>query len=164
MARKLFNFCVVLALAAGCLSGALAAAACPHLGCDTPDAAAQANPHAHAVGGAHDGAGHTNHGAEHSAEPSARERTGSGAARSGACATRPREENCTHCLGRDPGPSSERFGWQPDPFKYGAKLAPPPAAGRVTVARPATAPEITPAQHAPPGSSDRHLLLSVFRI
>ena len=166
MALKLFNVCVVLALAAGCLGGVLASAACPHLGCDTPGAA-QVNSAAHAdhtEGGAHHGANHTARGAAHSAEPSAQERAEPCDARSSARLTSPREADCTHCLGRPPNPPSRPFEWQPDTFRDGAKLTAPHIVERTAVPLAASVREITPARHAPPGRPGRHILLSVFRI
>lgn len=173
MARKLINVCVVFALMTGYWGGVLAAA-CPHLGCE-PTAAAPVSTAAH---GEHvddhsyhsaspeDHSGHAGaHGEGHAAETPAQDapQVDSGQLRGGA--SNRHDPNCAHCMGGSEGaPPSRFFEWQSNSFKNGGKLITPRAAERVSALAVVLVRKITPAQHAPPGRSDRHLLLSVFRI
>lgn len=170
MARKLVNFGLVWVLALGCWCGVLAAAACPHLGCEAAapeSAAAQAE---HPPGEGHGPAGsedHSAHGAAHrsraeetaAAQPSrpvSAERTGGTSGAHGSY--------CSHCMDSPdtaPSPKSERL---PGPVNKGLEDAAPHAGLQAPAPHAAHVREVIPAQHAPPGSPDRHLLLGVFRI
>ena len=151
----------------GCWGGVLAAAACPHLGCET----VAALPGSGAAHGGHTGdhdavsteehSGHTGGHEGHFAEPPSADR---GMVSGGQTLSGGHELGCTHCVGRPGAPPSQRFDWQSTfAGKGGGFVAPLTAARFATPAAPFLR-EITPAQHAPPGRSDRHILLSVFRI
>jgi hypothetical protein len=172
VARKLFNFCLVCVLVLGCWGGALAAAVCPHLGCQrAAEAQEQAAAHGeHSTGEAHEPAT----GEEHSAHAEA------GQAHAGAppsCEGRrpapeglreflssPHDPSCSHCVGGPRTPLSTKSEWPFHPGKKVEQDAPLqvvrclPSPARLYVR------EITPAQHAPPGPKDLRLLLSVFLI
>ena len=173
MARKLINLCAVLALLAGCWGGVLAAAACPHAGCETTAAAPESTA-AHGEHEAGHGPGsvspedHSGHagpqGKGHSAAPPAHNPPRVDPAQLRGAASNRHDPNCAHCAGDAEAPPSRHFEWQSNSFKSGEKLIAPRAAGQVSAASAVFVREITPAQHAPPGTSDRHLLLSVFRI
>ena len=158
----------------GCWGGVLAAVACPHMGCKTAAAASggaaahgehvdepglhSANPEDHSD---HAGA----HGEGHSAGSPAQEPPQPDTAQFRGSASDRHDANCAHCVGSAEVPPSRSFEWQSNPFKNGAKLIAPRAAQQVSAPAVILVREITPAQHAPPGRADRHLLLlNVFRI
>ena len=172
MARKLVHVCVVIALMTGCWGGVLAAAACPHSGCETPAAApddaahgGHADEHSHHSASPED---HSRHGATHAeghlAETRAQEPPRVDSAQLRRAVVTSHDPNCAHCVGSAEAPPSRSFEWQSSPFKGGGKLTAPRAVEQVSAPAAAFVREIIPAQHAPPGRSDRHLLLSVFRI
>lgn len=169
MARKLVNFCLAWTLVLGCWGGVLAAAACPHKGCETASAAPhQTTAHAeHLSAASHDsdgGEGHSAHAGAHkghAAEPPAAEPSRPELAQ---LTDGTRAPYCSHCLGRPDAPPSPKFEWQSDSVKKAGKDAAPHVAPEVSAPLAAYVREITPAQNAPPGRSDRHLLISVFRI
>lgn len=170
MARKLVNFSLVWVLALGCWCGVLAVAACPHVGCETA-APERAGAHAeHSSGESRGPAGskdHSAHGAAHraraeetaAAQPSRPEPAELTDSTSGA-----RGSYCSHCMGSPGAPPSPTSEWRPAPVNKGFKDAAPHASLQVSAPHAAHVREVIPAQHAPPGSPDRHLLLSVFRI
>ena len=173
MARKLVNVCVVFALVTGCWGGVLAAAACPHLGCETaataPDGAAAHGEHAGEHGrhsaSPEDHSGHIeSHGEGHSADSPARDRSQPGPDQFRDRASGGHDQDCAHCVGGAEAPPSRPFEWQPNSFKNSGKLTAPRAAQQVSAPALVLAREITPAQHAPPKQTSRHLLLNVFRI
>lgn len=169
MARKLLNLCLVSVLLWGCAGGLLAAAFCPHAGCR---ATAEARPadasHAeHTAGRDHGSASpedHTGHGAGHDAGPSSQTQHQAEAGAPSFTASDSHDSSCAHCVGRAEAPPSRCFEWRSnwsaknlkEFARREARQAAPPPSGFVR--------EIRPAQHAPPGDSDRHVLLNVFRI
>jgi hypothetical protein len=74
------------------------------------------------------------------------------------------DQTCSHCISRPEAPPSPYSEQQSNSAKRGGSFAAPPAAVHVESLAPVYLRKITPAQHAPPGESDRHLLLNVFRI
>lgn len=75
------------------------------------------------------------------------------------------DSSCTHCVGRPDVPPSSSFEWQTNPAKKSGKVVAAHSAGQSLTPVAFFVREITPAQHAPPASPDRHLLLlNVFRI
>lgn len=165
MARKLVNVCVAFALMAGCWGGVLAAAACPHLECETaatePEGASAHDDHA-GERGSHSASPEDHSG--HSADSPARDQSQPGPDHLRARASGGHDQDCAHCVGAAEAPPSRPFEWQPNSFKNSGKLTAPRAAQQVTAPAVVLAREITPAQHAPPRQTGRHLLLSVFRI
>ncbi|HLL76233.1 MAG TPA: hypothetical protein VK421_13355 [Pyrinomonadaceae bacterium] len=173
MARSLLNLCAVSALLLGGWGGVLAAVACLHVGCETAAAAAaHAGVAAHGGhAGGHEPADHDSHagkevehGGHAAATPPAGDlhRAGTGEART--IDPRQPEPGCSHCVGSPAAPTSSLFGQQFIPPAKGESLIAPPAGVRVEAPAAAFIREITPAQHAPPGGTGRHLLLNVFRI
>ena len=68
-------------------------------------------------------------------------------------------------MGRPEAPPSSKFELDSNPLKKAGRDAAPQAAVRLSAPDSVHVREITPAQHAPPGRADRHLLiLNVFRI
>jgi len=153
----------------GCWGGVLAAAACPHLGCETaaavPVAGAAHGGHTegHDAVSAEEHSGHAEGHAGHDAETPSPDR---GAADAGHMLSGGHNPGCAHCVGRPGAPPSQRFEWQSTFAGKGGGIVTPLTAARVEEPAAVIPREITPAQHAPPGRSDRHLLLllSVFRI
>jgi hypothetical protein len=170
VARKLLNVCVVFTLVLGCWGGVLAAAVCPHMGCKTTAAAPEATAHhgEHAAGheavSQEDHSGHAAAHDGHAALPPAHDEQHLDGGRAPGVTADRHDPACAHCVGTAEAPPSRSFEWQSNSFKQGGKLTAPPAAARVSAPAAVFLREITPAQHAPPGSSDRHLLLNVFRI
>lgn len=170
--RKLVNICVGLALMTGCWGGVLAAAACPHSGCETmafaPDVAATQSDHADTHG--HDTASpeaHSSHVSAHqghAAEPPARDQHQFSHGELKSVAPEQHDQSCAHCVGSPEAPSSPCFEWQSGSAKRGGGFVAPLAATQIKAPAAVFLREITPAQHAPPGQSDRHIILSVFRI
>jgi hypothetical protein len=171
VARKIVNICIVIVLLTGCWGGVLAAA-CPHLGCETAAASDNAatpdehvEEHGHHSASPEDHSLHSgSHGEGHTAESPAQDPPQFDSDQFRRNASNSHDPNCDHCVGSTEAPPSQSFEWQSNSFKNGAKLAAPRAAERVSAPAVVFVREITPAQHAPPGRSDRHLLLSVFRI
>jgi hypothetical protein len=170
VARKIVNICVVFALMLGCWGGVLAAAVCPHVGCETtaqaPDIYATDDNHADShCQGATDSAdsstrdkAHEGHDAELTAEDQfKREEHQSAGSRS-------QDEFCAHCVDRPVDTPAPVFGHQSSSVKRGVDFAAPLAVTQIESPVPVFLRKIAPAQHAPPGRSDRHLLLNVFRI
>lgn len=171
MTRKLANVCVVLALMMGCWGGVLAAVACPHMACKTAASAPAgvASHDEHSSGHEHEAVAHEDHSGhvqthEGHAEPAAQGKSQVSTGELWSVAPEPHDPSCAHCVSRSEAPPSPCFEWQPNSVRKGGELAAPVAAATVTVPAAAYVREITPAQHAPPGRTDRHLLLSVFRI
>ena len=166
MARKLVNICVVIALMTGCWGGVLAAAACPHLECETAATAPEgASAHGDHAGerGSHSASPEDHSG--HSTDSPARDQSQAGPDHLRDLASRGNDADCAHCVGAAETPPSRPFEWQPGSFKNSGKLTAPRAAQQVSAPAVVLACEITPAQHAPPRQTGRHLLLlSVFRI
>ena len=167
MARKFVNFCVVFALLTGCWGGVLAAAACPHLGCET----AAAVPDVHATHGGHtDGhdavstEGHSGHAGGHEGQDASPPSPYRGPAAAGHILSGGHDPGCTHCVGRPETPPSPRSEWQSNFARKGGGFVAPLTPARVEAPAAVSLREIRPAQHAPPGSSARHLLLNIFRI
>ena len=157
----------------GCWGGVLAAALCPH-GCEST---------AHAAGEA--STTHGDHGTDcaqmvkpedhsgdisaheegHAGEPADGDQRQSGhagpytVARGGQ-----HDQSCAHCVGRPEAPPSPYSEGQSSSAKRSGSFAAPLAAVQLESSAPVYLRKITPAQHAPPGESDRHLLLNVFRI
>lgn len=170
MARKLFNVCIVLALVLGCSGGVLAAAACPHLGCQT---AAREDDRAESQGGhGHEAAGPQKHSGR-----AASQTDGHAAANPPSCHDRQREsaepsnaafasppQSCAHCVGNREAPPARGFEWQTSFARDNRSEAAPRDFGRLLAPSVLFVREIIPATHAPPGSSARYLLLNVFRI
>lgn len=172
MARRLFNFCLAWAFVLGCWGGAIAAAACPHVGC----VKALAAPERAAAHGAH-AAAETHEPAapeDHCARAAAHHEDAAGPRR----VEEPRPEpeglrglvssahdpSCAHCVGGGQSPPSAKSGWQFESVRKVEKApatpsARPPAARSRAFVRP-----VTPPQHAPPSGPGRHLLLSLFLI
>ena len=157
----------------GCWGRVLAAVACPHEGCETTDAASDSTAaHGEHVGdhsdhsaSPEDHSGHAgSHGEGHSAESPAQDPPQSDSDLFRGSASDSHDSNCAHCVGSAEVPPSRSFEWQSNFFKNGVKLTAPRAAEQGSAPAVVLVREITPAQHAPPGRSDRHILLSVFRI
>ena len=153
----------------GCWGGVLAAAACPHTECEmtasAPSDTAGAGVHDHDAVTSEDHSGHTAEHGGHAAEPPAQGR--SGVSPAGVLNVGPgrHDPGCTHCLGRPEAPPSPNFEVQANSASKGGESTAPNAAARAGAPAAVFLREITPAQHAPPGRSDRHLLLlNVFRI
>ncbi|HEV2799125.1 MAG TPA: hypothetical protein VGW12_01440 [Pyrinomonadaceae bacterium] len=171
--RKLVNFCLALALVWGCAGGVLAAVVCAHLGCRMETAApvVDATQNGHAEGHCHDAAApaeqtssnktHDEHATEHaSGERQQFERT----EMSNAVAL-PHEGFCAHCVARPGTPPSAFFEQEFNAAKKSRDFAAPRAVAQVAPPSTVFRRKITPAQHAPPARSARHLLLlNVFRI
>jgi hypothetical protein len=172
MARKLLNVCVALALLMGCWGSVLAAAACSHVGCDAmasaPDIAAGHGAHADSHGQNVTGPeGHSCHVTSHrarAAKPSLRVQHQISQDELQSVASKQREQFCAHCVGRPEAPPAPCIEWQSYSSKKGVDFAAPHAIAQFETTAPVFLRKITPAQHAPPGKSDRHLLLNVFRI
>ena len=179
MARKLFQICLVWALLLGCWGGVLAAVACPHSDCraagpaparDLSPIAPDASYAAHASTPTHEPAGHEAHrapapaahchasatAAEAEPREAADDSRGFAFARSGA--------SCLHCEGAPRAPASTKSASQSSPAPRVEQDAAPQAVRRLLAPARAFVREIIPAQHAPPGTKDRRLLLSVFLI
>ncbi|HYN85637.1 MAG TPA: hypothetical protein VER32_10305 [Pyrinomonadaceae bacterium] len=178
MTRKLINLCLVLTLVAGCAGSALAAAVCPHAGCETMTAAPEnADAHCdpapaetHHAAGAHEHSSHAESQHGHATRSAAEERHGTETKRpaskhSRGVASPSHDTTCAHCSGRRESPPSAKFEWQPNSIKRHEKESPPQhAVGYSAPPSRGFARQITPAQHAPPAQTDRHVLLGVFRI
>jgi hypothetical protein len=170
--RKLVNLCLALTLVLGCWGGVLAAAACPHAGCKTAASAPEVTAghgehtgdHGHDVVGPEDHSGHGEAHEGHTAQPSEQDRQHFSPEQFTGVASNRHDQNCAHCVGSTEAPPSRSFEWQSNSLKQGGKLLAPQASGRIVAPAAVFVREITPAQHAPPGRSDRHLLFSVFRI
>lgn len=171
MARKLFNLCVVLALVAGSWGGVLAAAACPHLGCqaaagDDGHAASRHEQHREAAG-AQEHSGHAASQTEgHAAAepPSCHDQEPEPAAESSVAALASSPQSCAHCVGSRQAPPARSFEWQAGFARENRSEAAPRDFGRLLTPPVLFVREVIPATHAPPGRSARHLLLNVFRI
>jgi hypothetical protein len=169
--RKLVNFCLAWTVVTGCWGGVAAVAICPHEGCGTAAAATeQGSAHeGHQAVEGQDSAAPQDHTAHaeghrgHSAEPPAAHEAGRESAES-VIGPSPGHDPCfSHCVGRPEAPPSPKFEWQSSTVEKAGKDFAAPAQLKF-VASAAHVRRDTPAQHAPPGSSDRHLLLNVFRI
>jgi hypothetical protein len=154
----------------GCWGGVLAAA-CPHMGCETtaaaPDAAKQgghAHSHDHNTVSPEDHSDHVTAHQGHLAEPPVPVQHQFSNGELLGVAHEQHDPFCTHCVGRPEAPPSPCFEWQANSARKGGDFAAPLASAHVETPAAVFVREITPAQHAPPGRSDRHLLLSVFRI
>jgi hypothetical protein len=149
----------------GCWGGVLAAAACPHVECETTAAAPEgAAGHGHDAATSEDHSGHAAEHGGHPAEPPAQDTGGAG--RRGLPNVSPvgHDLGCTHCVGRPEAPPSPTFEALANSVRKGAESTAPTVAPRVAAPSAVILREITPAQHAPPPGTVRHLLLSVFRI
>ena len=172
MARKLLNLCVVFVLMTGCWGGVLAAVVCPHAGCETnafaaPDLAAPVDGqgvHCHdtarAAGEsipdkAHEG---------HVEELPAHDQQQFGHVELHEVGARSHERSCAHCVGSPETPPTQVSEQQTNSARNSRDFAAPPVAARVESPSPVFRRKIAPAQHAPPGRSDRQLLLNIFRI
>ncbi|MCA1620510.1 MAG: hypothetical protein LC795_14615 [Acidobacteria bacterium] len=163
------NFCLAWTLVLGCWGGVIAAVACPHMGCGTAASAHAGVDHGDAGAGDHDhdmpaSEGHSDEHVEHVEETPSQGRSLLGDVGLNSLSPAGHDLNCTHCVARPEVPPSPKFDFQTGSFKKGAESAAPAAAPRVEAPSSVFPREITPAQHAPPGRSDRHLLLNVFRI
>lgn len=158
MSRKLLNFGLAWCLLLGCWGGVLAGVVCPHEPCHAAsDAAAGRGGHSSAGGGED----HSEHAQTH--EGHAEEPTHDAA--ESWHASRGHDPRCAHCVGGPEVPPAAKFEWQSGTFKKGAGDAATHAPLRLASPAAPPAREIIPAQHAPPGNSDRQLLLlNVFRI
>ena len=152
----------------GCWGGVLAAAACPHLECETmaaaPEGGAGGAGHDHGAPASEDHSSHPAEHGEHPAEPPARDVSRAGQPGLADVAPGGHMPGCTHCVGRPEAPPSPSFEAQANSVRKGEGAAAPTAAPRVEAPAAVVPREITPAQHAPPHGTVRHLLLSVFRI
>lgn len=172
MARKLLNVCVALALLLGCWGGVLAAAACPHVGCDAmasaPDIAVghggHADSHGQNVTSPEEHSCHVTSHRARAAKSSLQVQHQISHEELQSVASKQRGQFCAHCVGRPEAPPSPRLEWQSNSAKKGVDFAAPHAIAQIETTAPVLLRKITPAQHAPPGKSDRHLLLNVFRI
>lgn len=157
MSRKLLNFSLAWCLVLGCWGGALAGMLCPHEPCHAAsDEAADRGGHSSA-GGHEDHSAHAQTHEGHAEGPSPE-------AAEPSRVSRGHDPRCAHCVGGPEVPPAAKFEWQSGTLKKGAGDAATHAAPRLPTPAAPPAREIIPAQHAPPGDSDRHLLLNVFRI
>ena len=156
----------------GCWGGVLAAVVCLHTGCETSTPAAGEASATHGDHGTT--CGNMVKPEDHSGDVSSHEGH-TGELTDGAwqqfrpaglhtVARVQHEQSCAHCVGRPESPPAPYSEWQSNSVKRGVNFAAPVAAVQVDSPAPVYPRKITPAQHAPPGSSDRHLLLKVFRI
>lgn len=172
VARKLINICLAWTLVLGCWGGVLAAVACPHRGCETKAAAtSQAATHyGHQSNEEQAAPGHEDHPVHkaghrgHAAAPSATEQSRPELSESARAASRAHDPCCSHCVGRPDAPPSPKFEWQYRAAEGGGKDAAPQVAPKFSAPSAAHQREISPAQHAPPRVSDRHLFIGVLRI
>lgn len=171
MASKLVNFCLSWTLVLGCWGGVIAAAACPHAGCETaaPSPAGVSNGgasggHEHCAPASEDHSGHQGGHGDHAAAPPEQGSVLSGDTGLDEVSRGHHNLNCTHCVGRPEAPPSSNFELQTGSANKTADSAAPAAVTRVEPPPSVFPQEVTPAQHAPPGGADRHLLLSIFRI
>lgn len=178
MPRNFLKVGLVLSLVLGCWGGALAAALCPHMACETTSIQPGCAPtHVEVVTG-HEGGGHEGHSnriAEHSehseahdmgqsAGTPARDQDGSRSQELQGAASRSHDSRCTHCMGGTNAPPSSSFEWQANSVIKGGKYVASHSAVQLLMPAAVLVRKVNPAQHAPPGSSDRHLLLNIFRI
>jgi hypothetical protein len=145
VAPKLVNFCLACAFVLGSWGGVIAAAACPHAGCQT---AVRQEP--------------ADHG--HSCESASEEQARPAPEVLRAAVSSPHDPFCSHCSGRPPTPPSAKSEWQLSPVQKVEKDSAAQSVGHLPSPRRARTSEIRPSQHAPPHESDRRLLLNVFRI
>ena len=172
MARKSLNFCLAWAFVLGCWGGVIAAAACPHVGCETDAAASRrgdrdgsvAGGHEHGARAAEGCAGLADAHGEHAAESPARAQDVAGNYAVQELRPERRGLACTHCVGRPEAPPSTNFEFQTRSSGKGSESAAPAAGARFESPASVFTRKITPAQHAPPGLHGRRLLLNVFRI
>lgn len=172
MARKLFNFSLAWALVLGCWGGVLAAAACPHLGCETAAAApAEAAVHGgHSAVETREPAGREDHCAPAGVErgraagPAEAGRRGPESEDLRVAILAPRGPSCSHCVGRRPAPTPAKSDWQFSPAGEAGKDSAPQGVGHLPSPPRVFVREVIPAQHAPPARPGRHLLLGVFLI
>ena len=167
MTRKLLNFGLAWLFVLGCWGGVLAAVACPHAGCETgasEPAVGGAVGHDHAAVTSEDHSGHNAEHGGHATEAPARNLGGLGPV--GLPNIRPggHDLGCTHCVGRPGAPSAPNFEVQAKTARKAGESAAPASPARVEAPAAVSLREITPAQHAPPGRTVRHILLNVFRI
>jgi hypothetical protein len=170
VARKIVNICVVFALMTGCWGGVLAAAVCPHTDCETTASAPgvrateddHAGNHCHDAADSEDSSSRDKAHEGHAAELPGRDQFSHGKHRG--IESRSGDRYCAHCVSSPGAPPAQVVGQQSNPVKRGVELAAPLVAARFESPAPVFIRKIAPAQHAPPGRTDRHLLLNVFRI
>ncbi|HEY0078105.1 MAG TPA: hypothetical protein VGB73_05635 [Pyrinomonadaceae bacterium] len=173
VARRLVNFCLAWALVLGFgWGGVLAAAVCPHLGCETDAAAPGGNPSQdeHSSGECHNSDDAEEHSAQtkahqgHAAELPVEKQTAFESLDLKRFFSGSSVPSCSHCIGRPDAPPSPKLEPQTNTVRNAGKEAPPHASLQTLADARTYVRQITPSQHAPPGRSDRHLLHSVFRI
>jgi hypothetical protein len=158
----------------GCWGGVLAAAVCPHTGCETTTTAPAAGE-ASATHGDHgpacdkvvipeDHSGHVSAHEGHAGKPDNGDQQQFSPVGLHTIVPKQHDQFCSHCMGRPEAPPSPYSEWQSNSARRAGSYAAPIAAVQVESPTPVYLRLITPAQHAPPGTSDRHLLLNVFRI
>ena len=156
----------------GCWGGLFAAASCPHVGCETttstPDVVAtdggHADHHGHDAVRPEDHSGHVKAHEGHAAGPTAQDQSQFNRGEFQSVAPQPHDQFCSHCVSRPEAPPTPCYEWQTASAKRGGTFVAPLVATQIEAPAPVFLREITPAQHAPPGRSDRRLLLNVFRI
>jgi hypothetical protein len=156
----------------GCWGGVLAAVVCPHMGCETTASVAGEASTTHGDHGPacddmvkpEDHSGHISTHEVHAKEPVDGARRQSSPVGLHTIVPEQHDQFCSHCMGRQEAPPSPLSEWQSNSARRGESFAAPIVTIQVESPAPVYLRKITPAQHAPPGSSDRHLLLNVFRI
>lgn len=134
-----------------------------------PDSAAtygvHMSDHSQHSAGLEDHSGHAQaHGVGHAAESPVREQLQTESEVLTVVTSGAHDLLCSHCVGRSDSPPSPNFELQSNYGQKVGKEITPRASGNGIAPTVFIVREITPAHRAPPGSSDRHLLLNVFRI
>lgn len=156
----------------GCWGGVLAAAVCPHVGCQKSPAAPEgAEAHGgHSPVDASESDGPADHCARaqaseaRAAGPAAGEGQRPQSAASAGVVSAPHAPSCTHCARRPEAPPSTKFDRLSDPAGKAGKDSAPHVSGQLPPPPRLFVREVTPSRRAPPGGPERHLLLGVFRI
>ena len=134
--------------------GNVLAAACPHKGQDHECCHARVAPHPashHGMGEMQIGEMQSGHEAEQSADTRALDKP---------------VESCEHCMGRSRLPTTPAMLREVEQSKRGEDVSAPPALQEPLSVTTSFVPIVLAREHAPPtaASSERHVLISVFRI
>ena len=172
MARKLVHICLAWTFVLGCWGGVLAAVACPHVGCETSAGAPDHDAnHGEPQSGEsqesavpEDHSAHTGDHKGHAVETPAPEKSLPESAALMMGTSGAHDPCCTHCMGRPEAPPSPKFEWQSASVRKAVKALAAHSALKIMAPAASHVRQIAPAQHAPPGASDRQLLINVFRI
>ena len=177
MALKLVNFCLAWILLLGFgWGGVLAAAVCPHAGCETAtgvsdqiseQTAAQGEHQSvecHSSASAEDHSAQTQAQQEHAGEPPVEKQSTLESPDSHRFVSGSHASSCSHCMSRPDAPPSSKLEPQSNPVRKSGKDATPHVAPQTLAHIRTHVRQIIPSRRAPPGEPDRHLLLGIFRI